>query len=63
MFRIVDLFFVESFRAVCTTFGSTGLIEHFVKHGGENLGLLSIDNFTKLVEKEIKKLITIKKET
>ena len=32
------------------------------KHGGKNLGLLSIDNFTKLVEKEIKELITIKKE-
>jgi len=32
------------------------------KHGGENLGSLSINDFVKLVEKEIKELITIKKE-
>jgi len=32
------------------------------KHGGENLGSLSIENFAKLVEEEIKELLTIKKE-
>ncbi len=32
------------------------------KHGGENLGSLSVENFAKLVEGEIKELLTIKKE-
>ena len=32
------------------------------KHGGENLGSLSIENFAKLVDEEIKELLTIKKE-
>ncbi len=32
------------------------------KHGGENLGSLSVENFAKLVEEEIKELLTIKKE-
>ena len=32
------------------------------KHGGENLGSLSVKNFAKLVEEEIKELLTIKKE-
>jgi len=32
------------------------------KHGGENLGSLSINDFVKLVEEEIKELITNKKE-
>tara|TARA_B100001093_G_scaffold520511_1_gene617228 strand:- start:35223 stop:37172 length:1950 start_codon:yes stop_codon:yes gene_type:complete len=32
------------------------------KHGGENLGSLSINDFVKLIEEEIKELITIKKE-
>ena len=32
------------------------------KHGGENLGSISINDFVKLVEEEIKKLITSKKE-
>ena len=31
------------------------------KHGGENLGSLSIENFAKLVDEEIKELLTIKK--
>ena len=32
------------------------------KHGGENLGSLSIENFAKLVDEEIRELLTIKKE-
>ena len=32
------------------------------KHGGENLGSLSIENFAKMVDEEIKELLTIKKE-